>query len=118
MAVAPSSRTGQSVRMPLLTEEAFRATMGEPMRPVEEATALPPDFWGYFDRIDRSDLGGYDVGEGQIEFAYREPTGQYDHVLLRSNDPDVFLVMVIDRDGPKLHGHFLLDLPRVYGLRQ
>ena len=92
--------------------------MGVPMSPVQEATGLPPDFWEYVDRISRSDLGGYDVGAGDIGLAYRDPTGRYDHVLLRSNDPDVFLVVVIDRHGPRLHGHFLLDLPHVYGIRE
>ena len=91
--------------------------MGVPMRPVEEVEQLPPDFWEYVDRISGADLGGYDLGNGDIAMAYRDPTRRYDHVLLRSDDPDVFLVVVIDRDGPTLHGHFLLDLPHVYGLR-
>jgi hypothetical protein len=104
--------------VPLLSEDAFEATMGVPMRPVPAVIALPPDFWEYVDRISRSDLGGCDVGAGDIGLAYRDPTGRCDHVLLRSNDPDVFLVVVIDRHGPRLHGHFLLDLPRLYGIRE
>jgi hypothetical protein len=101
----------------LLTEAGFKATMGEPMTPIEDQTPLPSDFWPYFDAVETSDLGGYDFGEGQIERAYRDPTGRHDHVLLASNENDVFLVVVIDRRAQSVHGHYLLDLPRVYGGR-
>jgi hypothetical protein len=101
----------------LLTEADFKSTMGDPMRPVEEQTALPSDFWDYFDNIPAEDLGGYDRGTGDIKAAYRDPSARYDHVLLGSNDPDVFLAVVIHRARGQVYGHFLLDLPRVYGLR-
>ncbi len=103
--------------MALLTQEAFKATMGEPMRAVEEPTALPSDFWDYFDSVPETDFGGRDFGQGEIGLAYRDPSGRFDHVLLRSEDPDVFLAVVISRSPGQIHGHYLLDLPKEYGLQ-
>ena len=92
--------------------------MGVPMSPVEEMEQLPPDFWEYVDRISGADLGGYDLGNGDIEYGTVIPrdvttTSCFDRTILMS-----FSSWVIYRDGPTLHDHFLLDLPRVYGLRE
>ena len=102
--------------MPLLTEQEFKATMGDAMGPVPEHTPLPPDFWDYYDAIDQSDLGGFDFGPGVVARAWRNPAARFDHVLLCSDDPNAFLVIVIDLRGPVVHGHHLLDLRRLYGL--
>lgn len=108
---------GNCREVALLSEQAFKATMGQPMRPVEESTPLPPDFWRYFDGIPPEDFRGYEFGRGEVRLAYREPAGQFDHVLLGSSDPDVFMVVVVDRVGQSVYGHHLLDLPKAYGLR-
>jgi hypothetical protein len=99
----------------LLTEAQLKATMGDPMLPVTESTPLPEGFWSYFETIPAADMQGYEFGDGRIERAYRGPDG-FDHVLLASNDPDVFLVIVLATREALIYGHHLLDLPRVYGL--
>lgn len=85
------------------------------MKLVEESAPLPADFWAYFDALNKTDLGGHDLGQGDIELAYREPAGRFDHLLLRSRTPDVFLVMIVDRASGSVFGHHLLDLPHLYG---
>jgi len=44
------------------------------------------------------------------------PNHRFDHVLVNSEDRNVFMVVVLDREAGKVHGHRLLDLNREYGL--
>lgn len=90
--------------------------MGDPMGPVPAHTPLPPNFWDYYEGIDQSDLGDFDFGAGVVAHAWRDPSARFDHVLLSSDDPNAFLVIVIDLQGPVVHGHHLLDLGRLYRL--
>jgi hypothetical protein len=94
----------------LLTAAEYQATAGDPMTPIEEQKPVPSDFWEYFDAIPPEDLAGVDAGSGQIALAYEEPSGCFDHVLLATGDPAVFVVIVVDTAGPTIYGHHLLDL--------
>ncbi|MFD0855995.1 hypothetical protein ACFQ07_27395 [Actinomadura adrarensis] len=103
--------------MPRLTEAEYLATMG----PVPERVGLdesPPfDFWPYFDSIPRGDFGEFDFSAGEVGYAWNMPSGCHQHVLIRCETPDVFLVLVLDLPRQRVHGHHLLDLGRLYGTR-
>ena len=103
--------------MPLLSEPEFLGTFTAPMRQVGGDDEPPFDFWPYVDAIPDGDFEGRDCSEGAVSLAWRNATGRYEHVLIDSDDPEVFMVVVLDRESKTVVGHHLLDLPRLYGLR-
>jgi hypothetical protein len=44
------------------------------------------------------------------------PTTGFQHVLVASQTPNVFLVLVVDLRQREVRGHHLLDLRKLYGL--
>lgn len=100
-----------------LSEADFLLTFGEPMTRVDDPGVAPPfDFWGYFQEIPESDFEGHDCSAGAVDYVWRDPTGRFEHVLVSSEDNNVFMVLVLDRRAQSVHGHRLLDLRREYGL--
>jgi hypothetical protein len=101
--------------MALLTAEQFRATFGESRHRVGDE-GPPFDFWPYIEAIPASDFDGHDCSAGIVESAYRMSPGPYEHVLVKSEDRNVFLVIVLDHTTGVVYGHRLLDLNCEYGL--
>ncbi|MEN3614799.1 hypothetical protein [Plantactinospora sp. ZYX-F-223] len=102
--------------MPKLTEDDYKATMAlHPIR-VDPDEEPPFDFWPYFEAIPPEDFGGHDFSAGAVPYAWRMPESVYEHVLVRCETPNVFLVLVLDVIGGSVVGHHLLDLNRLYGL--
>ena len=86
------------------------------MQPAGQGEEPPFDFWPYFDSIPAADFEGHDCSAGAVTYVYRHPSGRFEHVLVDSEDRNVFMVLVLDRDAQTVVGHRLLDLPRLYGL--
>ena len=103
--------------MKRLSEPEFLATTTTKMERVSGEAARPFDFWPYFDAIPRGDFQGIDCSAGEVSYVYRTSDGRYDHVLVSSDDRDVFMVLVLDLDALQVVGHHLLNLPVLYGLR-
>lgn len=102
--------------MPLLSQKEFRATFGEPGHQVGADEPPPFDFWTYFESIPVSDFEGHDCSAGRVDYAWRMPPGPYLHVLVSSEDRNIFMVLVLDCQANAVHGHRLLDLNSEYGL--
>jgi hypothetical protein len=103
--------------MPALTEAEYKATMGTPMTVVQpDADFRPVPLAGYVDAIAASDPRGHDFTGRHVERVYRDPTGRFLHVLLAATTPNVFLVIVVDEPAQSIHGHYVLDLNKEYGL--
>lgn len=102
--------------MRLLSREQFVSSFGKPMTKVDAGDSAPFDFWDYFDAIPAADFEGHDCSAGELECVYREPSGRYEHVLVRSKNRNIFMVLVLDLMGKVVYGHRLLDLNREYGL--
>ncbi|WP_212844562.1 hypothetical protein [Catellatospora sp. IY07-71] len=102
--------------MRLLTADEFQATTGEPHLAVGDDESPPFDFWSYFGRIPVEDFRGHDFSRGQVTNAWRTRGGAFEHVLIRCETANVFLVLVLDLAARNVHGHHLLDLNRLYSL--
>jgi hypothetical protein len=102
--------------MPLLTSEQYLATFGESRNRVGPDEPPPFDFWPYFEAIPVADFDGHDCSAGVVENAWRMSRGGFEHVLVNSEDRNVFMVLVLDRESGVVYGHRLLDLNREYGL--
>lgn len=102
-------------RMAKLTEDDYKATVAlQPIR-VDPDEETPFDFWPYFEAIPPEDFCGHDFSAGAVPYAWRMPESIYEHVLVRCDTPNVFLVLVLDVISHSVVGHHLLDLNRLYG---
>ena len=99
-----------------LSESEFQATFGSSMQRLSADEAPPFDFWPYFDSIPDEDFEGFDCSAGSVTYVYRDPDGRYEHVHVDSGDPNVFMVLVLDRRAKTMVGHRLLNLAALYGL--
>ena len=104
--------------MKQLSEAEFLATFAEPMRRVSSDTPAPVDFWLYFDSIPAACFGGHDCSAGSVTYVWEDPTGRYQHVLVDSEDQNIFMVLVLDVPNHDVLGHRLLDLNQEYGLNR
>jgi hypothetical protein len=102
--------------MALLSREQYLATFGETRSRVSPDESPPFDFWSYFDAIPLADFQNRDCSAGMVDYAWRDEAGRYDHVLVNSDDRNVFMVLVLDRMNVTVLGHYLLDLNSEYGL--
>lgn len=103
--------------MKLLTETEFRETFSAPMGQVALDAPPPCDFWGYFDAIPRADFEGHNCSEGVVSHAWNDASGRYQHVLVNSEDENVFMVLVLDMRRRSVLGHRLLNLNSEYGIQ-
>jgi hypothetical protein len=99
-----------------LTDAAYRATMLSPMRDVKESATDVIDIWPYVSAIPEADLKGHTVWDQFVEYVYRTADDIYDHVLVMTRSPNVYLVILIDLKDDQIYGHYLLDLIEEYGL--
>ena len=102
--------------MALLTKESFLTTFKAPMQAVSMDAVPPLDFWPYFQSIPIQDFESFDCSAERVENAWRDSTGKFEHVLINSQDKNVFMVIVIDCVSGTVFGHRLLNLNREYGL--
>ncbi len=100
-----------------LTLEEFNQTFSAPMRNVT-ATAEPKlDIWPYVEAVPIADLERFTLLDEVVAYVYLAASQQYEHVLVATNDKNVFLVIIVNLSEIKIEGHILLDLAELYGLR-
>ena len=99
-----------------ISEPEYRATFGVRMLRAGRDEPPPFDFWPYFDAIPVGDFQGFDCTARRVEWVYRDSAGRFEHVLVDSNDRNVFMVLVLDRQASAVVGHRLLNLRDEYGL--
>ena len=101
----------------LLTDEAFHATMVDPMKPVTQCVEEEAcDIWQYIKAIPEADFAGYSIGENDVEMVRRTGDQVFDHVLIPTNTKNVYLVIVVHLLNNAVFGHHLLNLNEKYGL--
>jgi len=104
--------------MKRLSEPEFLATFGKPMQRVPSTEGVPFEFWSYFDGIPADDFESHDCSDGQVTYVWNNPAGTFQHVLVNSEDKNVFMVLVLDLKANAVLGHRLLNLKSLYGLAQ
>lgn len=99
----------------LLDETSWRATFIEPIRRLTEEAVPVVDFWPYFEAIPADHFESHDCSEGEVDYVYRMGN-RYDHVLVNSTTPNVFMAIVVDLDERCVPGHRLINFNELYGL--
>lgn len=101
----------------ILTEKEYKETMTDKMVDVT-ATAEPVvDIWPYVEQLkDDNEVLNYVYENRLIEMVSRNNRETFDHVLLPTDNSNVFVVVIVDLKKEKIKGHFKLDLNKEYGL--
>jgi hypothetical protein len=102
--------------MKLLTEAEFLANTSDKMTRLAPDTSPPLNFWDYFESIPALDFDGHDCSAREVTYVWQESSDRYQYVHVNSEDPNVFMVLVLDALEKTVLGHRLLDLNREYGL--
>ena len=102
--------------MKRLSEEEYTRAFGHPMKRLAKDAAPPFDFWPYFESIPEADFEGHDCRAGSVSYVWENDQASFQHVLINSEDKNVFMVLVLDLQKHAVHGHRLLDLNQEYGL--
>jgi hypothetical protein len=100
----------------LLSVDAFRATYAAPMRDVTSEETDVIDIWPYVESVPSADLLGHSIFDEFVEYVYRSADDRFDHVLVMTKTTNVYLAVVVDLIESRIHGHYLLDLNKEYGL--
>jgi hypothetical protein len=104
------------MRTVVLDDETFDRTFAAPMRDVSEDSDPVTDIWSYVRAIPASDLRDLTHRAEEVAHVYRSGDDQFDHVLIPTDAPNVYLVVVVSRTASAVYGHHLLDLNQKYGL--
>ena len=103
--------------MKLLSDAEFHETFATPMRRVAlEGASSPVAFWAYFDAIPAEHFAGHVCAGESVSHAWADASGHFQHVLIATDHPNVFMAIVLDLREREVFGHRLLDLNREYGL--
>lgn len=89
-----------------LDEAAWLATC---VQPAERKTDGSPvvNFWPYFDAIPATDFESHDCSAEAVDYVCRMGDA-YEHVLVNSMTPNVFMAIVIDLKEKAVLGHRLM----------
>ena len=98
-----------------LSESQFHETFVSPMCRVYQDACPPFDFWSCAEEISPDDFEGHQMRE-TVSWVWEDARRRYQHVLLNTEDKNVFMVIVLDLWKREIFGHRLIDLSREYGL--
>lgn len=99
-----------------LSYDEYRSTFDQKMNRLGPDAVPPFDFWSYIEAIPPGDYGDFDCSAGSVDYVYENSRKTFSHILINSNDGNVFMVVVLDLEAGKVYGHRLLNLNELYGL--
>jgi len=100
-----------------LTQDEFKSTFTARMLDVTETAEPTVNIWPYVQQLTNDHLVlDYVYNKQLVEKVYRNYQTTFDHILLPTNDPNVFMVIVVDLVRLKIMGHLQLDLNKEYGI--
>lgn len=99
----------------LLTEDGYKATMSAMVDLTE--TSLPvSNFWRYVELLVIEGVVDKYLYENElVELVYRNREETIEHVLLPTDQKNVYVVVVVDLTAQDIYGHYVLDLNKEYG---
>ena len=105
------------MQVKLLTEEEYLATMSESMEDATEFAEGVVDIWPYVAiLVDQGVVLQYVYDNALVEMVYRNTDDDFDHILLPTDDENIFTVIVVDLEEVEIYGHYILNLKEEYGL--
>lgn len=99
-----------------LSEEEFKSTMSG-MTDVTEIADAAVDIWEYVALlVNLESLPKVVYDDNIVEYVYRNDSLTFDHVLLPTGTPNVYVVIVVNLVQEIIYGHYPLDLNEEYSL--
>lgn len=99
-----------------LTEKEYKSTMTVKMVDITETAEPVVDIWPYVQKLNEQKVVLNYVYENElVETVYSNSENSFHHVLLPTDNKNVFIVIVIDATAKEISGHFCLDLNKEYG---
>lgn len=99
-----------------LTEQEFKSTMTGKMTDVTESVEPVVDIWPYVEILRNNRIViDYVFTNELVEAVYINGDGSFHHVLLPTDQKNLFIVLIVDILGQRIKGHFKLDLNQQYG---
>jgi hypothetical protein len=75
------------------------------------------NIWPYVSNIPHTDYAGYSLTKDEdVKTVQRTSENTFDLVHVMTDVKNAFLVVVVDLKNDKVHGHFILDLNKEYGI--
>lgn len=101
-----------------LTKDEYLGTMGTKMVDVTDTAEPAVDIWPYIQQLTKDKLVlEYFYENNLVEKVYKNDTGTFDHVLIPTDNQNIFVVIVVDLPQAKIKGHYKLDLEEEYGIK-
>ena len=102
-----------------LSEKEFQKTFGDKMTDITLMEIEEPiDIWNYVEELTkRKAVDQYVFDRQLVELIYRNDQNTYDHVLLPTENKNIFMVIVVDLKKKKIFGHRILNLNEKYRLK-
>ena len=100
----------------LLTRQEFLDCFSKPMTTLDPTKYYASDVWTYVSKVPSCDLQTFEIAQGYVPFIYKSGDDRYDHIYVSTKTPNVFLMVLYDRQGSTIYGHHLLDLNVEYGI--
>jgi hypothetical protein len=99
-----------------LTEKEYKSTMTGKMVDITETAEPVVDIWPFVQMLKKEKVVLDYVYENElVENVYRNTENSFHHVLLPTDNKNIFIVIIIDVTAKDIKGHFCLDLNREYG---
>ena len=99
-----------------LTSEQFKKTMIGKMINVTDTAEATVEIWPYVIELNKHNIVlDYVLNNRLVELVYRNYSNSVDHVLLPTENPDTFVVIVVNLKEKNIEGHYKLDLEGEYG---
>jgi hypothetical protein len=100
-----------------LTEEEYKSTMTMKMVDVTETAEAAVDIWDYVGQLTKDkEVLDYVYKEQLVDKVIRNDKATFDHVILPTDNKNIFVVIIVDLTLKTIKGHFRLDLNELYGL--
>ena len=103
----------------MLTEKEYKETMNDRMVDVTMTAEPVVDIWPYVRQLTLDNVVlEYVFKNGLVEKVYRNDKGTFEHILLPTDNSNIFIVVIVDLRQNKIKGHYRLDLNKEYGLNE
>ena len=98
-----------------LSQAEFEATLAHPMKDIRNSGGPFVDVGPYLREVPETDWRGYQMRSEIPDCIYVSPDDRYEHHLIPTTTPDVYLAIVADNLWQGFHGHRLLNFNELYG---
>lgn len=100
-----------------LSKEEYLSTFTAGMIDVTQTSEPVVDIWTYINELVTDKIVDQETYDnGHVAYVYLNPNNKFEHVLLPTNDKNIFIVIIIDLLGKTIKGHYRLDLYSEYNL--